>query len=373
MTAERDIAGFVLPFTLGVALTMAIHEVITDVPIYIRSISLLIVAACLYALLHPSSNKLNSNILWAIIIGLGLCCGFLCCEGDYFNPTLAQTRDISILESAADFGQKMKSIISSVPFEDSRTCSIATALITGDKSGLTTDTINIFRKSGASHILALSGMHLGIIYGLLKLILWGLGSSRIAKFIKSGLTILICGYYTLSTGAGPSIVRAFIFIMTAEIAQITGRHNSLRTILYSSLLIQLILTPAEIRDVGFQLSYAAIAGIAYIFPKLRDLWPADKADRGLTIKGLKWIWDCSSLSVACQITTAPIAFAYFGTFPKYFLITNLLAIPLVTLIIPMGLLTVMLTGCGLCPGIIVSITEGLIDALVYCLSVISSL
>ena len=373
MTAERDMAGFVLPFTLGSVLTMTIHEVITDSSIYIRTASLLITSACLCPLLHSTANRLNTTLLWALIVCLGFCCGSLCSSIDHVGLLLEETHHLRILETAAVFGQKMKSAIDSIPFENSTTNSIATALITGDRSCLKAETIEVFRQSGASHILALSGMHLGIIYGLLKLMLWGLGNSQKAKTIKSALLILVCGFYTLSTGASASIVRAFIFIMIAETAKISGRHSSLITILFSSLLIQVTLTPGEIKNAGFQLSYAAIAGIAFIFPWLRNIWPEDISAKGWTIKGLKWIWDCAVLSISCQITTAPIAFAYFGTFPKYFLITNLLMIPLVTLTIPMGLLTLILTGCGICPGFIVSFTEGLIDTMVYCLSVISSL
>ena len=200
-----------------------------------------------------------------------------------------------------------------------------------------------------------------------------MGGSPAAKRIKSCLNIIICGFYTLSTGAAPSIVRAFLFISIAEVATLSNRKSSLKTTLFSALLIQLIITPEEITNVGFQLSYAAITGIAFIDPKLQKMWPYEKKSKGLIIKALRWIWNCSALSIACQITTAPIAYAYFGTFPKYFLITNILAIPLIGLIIPLILLTLILSSWGICPDFVTLATEKLINGLVYSLEVISSL
>ena len=373
MTEERDIAGFVLPFTLGLALTTLIQHVGHDLSFPLRSISLILTFICLHTLTFKSDKTLNVKTLWTAVITLGLCCGVLCCEIVPYHFTSISEEKTWISELASDFCQKIKSEIADIPFENSRTNAIATTLITGDRSSLQTDTVEAFRLSGASHILALSGMHLGIIYGLLKILLQGLGNSHNSKIIKSGLVIICCGFYALSTGAGASIVRAFIFIMMTEAASVSGRRNSLKTIMFSSLLIQLILTPGEIENVGFQLSYAAIAGIAYIYPWLKKFWPNDKKNEGWTIKSLKWTWNCASLSIACQITTAPIAFAYFGTFPKYFLITNLIALPLTTLIIQTSLLTLVLSAGEICPNIVIRTTEALIEALIYCLTIISSL
>lgn len=371
MTAERDIAGFVIPFTLGIALATTIQQVDIHTSTHIYSASFLIAAACLIALAHNIHNKLDTKLIWSIVITSGLCCGILCGEIDSPHFCTPVTGEGTIYGIAQNFGQNMKSLLAEISFADNSSNALATALITGDRSSLASGDIDIFRRSGASHILALSGMHLGIIYGLLKIIFTGFGNSPSARRIKSCLCILTCGFYTLSTGAGPSIVRAFIFITLAEVAHLSSRRTCLKGTLLTGLLIQLMLTPSDIKSIGFQLSYAAIAGIAFIFPWLKNFWP--DADNGLTGKALKWIWNSAALSIACQITTAPIAYAYFGTFPKYFLITNLVAVPIVGLIIPAILLTSLLTCCGICPEFLVKVTEGLIDTLVHSLIVISSL
>ena len=373
MTAEREIAGFVLPFTLGVALATFAQRADCETSIYILSASLFLVSTCLLPLSHNAHNKLGDNTLWALIIITGLCSGVLCHKCDSFYLTSVQTDRIWTLETATDFCQKMKSEIASITFENRQTNAIATALITGDRSGLNTDTLEAFRKSGASHILALSGMHLGIIYGLLKFLLKVFGNTRSARAFRSGILVLSCGFYALSTGAGASIVRAFLFILIAEIADISGRRNSLKTIVFSSLLIHLIVTPGEIKSVGFQLSYAAVGGIAFFYPWLVKLWPDDRQNQGWTNKILKWVWNCSALSIACQITTGPIAYIYFGTFPKYFLITNLLSLPLTALIIPASLITLALSAADICPDFAIHITENLINLLLYCLTTIASL
>ena len=154
---------------------------------------------------------------------------------------------------------------------------------------------------------------------------------------------------------------------------ISGRRTSLKGVFFTSLLIQLILSPEDITNVGFLLSYAAIAGIAFIYPRLRDFWPQDTRNTGWTGKALKWIWNSAALSIACQITTAPIAYAVFGTFPKYFLITNLVAVPMIGMIIPAILFVLALSICGITPGFFGHAAEWLIDTLIYCLTVISSL
>lgn len=369
MIEERDIAVFVLPFALGSAISLALRQVTFHTSIHLQGITLCLVAICLTALLHRLHKGLNSKILWTTVILAALCCGILC--GQSVTSVFPDAEHA--FGPVRRFSEFIKDALAEIQFENPRTNAVATALITGDKSGLNIETTDAFRKSGASHILALSGMHLGIIYGLLKLLFMGLGNSPAARRMKSCLNILICGFYTLSTGAGPSISRAFLFITLAEIAMISGRRTSLKGVFFTSLLIQLILSPEDITNVGFLLSYAAIAGIAFIYPRLRDFWPQDTRNTGWTGKALKWIWNSAALSIACQITTAPIAYAVFGTFPKYFLITNLVAVPMIGMIIPAILFVLALSICGITPGFFGHAAEWFVDALIYCLTVISSL
>jgi competence protein ComEC len=140
----------------------------------------------------------------------------------------------------------------------------------------------------------------------------------------------------------------------------------------TAMFIQLIIEPAAIKDVGFQLSYAAVAGIAWIYPHLRSFWPGNPSDDKGMVKGLRWIWNSAALSIACQVTTGPLAYIYFHSFPMQFILTNLIAIPLTGLIIPSALLTLVASSFGCCPDILLRITEMLVTALSESLYIIST-
>ena len=154
----------------------------------------------------------------------------------------------------------------------------------------------------------------------------------------------------------------------------------------AALLIHLVIDPQAIREVGFQLSYAAMAGIAFIYPWLSSFWPerADSIEEGEpSHKGkhssiwrprpLKWIWNSAAMSISCQLTTGPLAYFYFETFPMHFLLTNLIALPLTSLLIPFALLTLCLSSLGLCPDLLLRATEALVTALTSSLSIISGM
>jgi competence protein ComEC len=265
-------------------------------------------------------------------------------------------------------------------FNDMQTKGIMTALLTGDKSWLSEDTVTAFRSSGAAHILALSGFHLGIIYALISRTLSILGNSRSSKLIRSILIILLCGIYTSATGAGPSISRAFLFILIGEIALLSGRYRNTSTIMMSSMLIQLLFSPGSAQSIGFQLSYAAMAGIVFVFPWLKGLWPEEIHDQGtrsfgekLIEKPARWIWNSAAMSISCQLTTGPLVHIYFGAIPKHFLLTNLLALPLVGILIPSAVLTAFLSALGWCPSIMTHATEALAGLLTRALEVISTM
>ena len=228
-------------------------------------------------------------------------------------------------------------VLSRIPFPHQRTNALLRALLTGKRDMLDRATTAAFRKAGASHILALSGLHLGIIYLIISRLLFFLGKSRRASILRSAIIVGLCGAYTAATGAGPSIVRAFIFITLAEIARnCPGRRRSGVNIWCTALLIQLCVRPSVISSVGFQLSYLAMLGTFTLFPVLRDWYPSagPKKDRFLPVKR---IWEMMALSISCQVFTAPLVWLRFHTFPKYFLLANLISLPLTEALIVGGL------------------------------------
>lgn len=262
----------------------------------------------------------------------------------------------------------LRSLIESLDFTNPDTPALLKAFLTGDRSSLSENTLDTFRASGASHLLALSGLHMGIIYMLLKRIFSIAGGHPAAKLVSGVGVILLTGFFTLMTGASPSCVRAFLFISISEIARLTHRQASPLHCLSLALLIQLCISPGNITKAGFQLSYLAVLGICLLFPPLRRLYPA-----GSSLDPFRKVWDMASLSISCQVFTAPLSWKLFHSFPQYFLITNLLALPLMTFIMLSSIITLVLAGFGLRPAITTQATELLCGLLVKILEIISSL
>lgn len=222
-------------------------------------------------------------------------------------------------------GLRVRTLILGIPFTEKSDNAMLLALICGDRTMLDADTMNDFRKAGAAHLLALSGMHLGIIYLIVRRTLGIFGNSTTARNVRSAATILITGLYTLFCGAGASLVRAWLFIMLAETSLILHRKQPPQQIFCTALTLHLIMNPLRIGELGFQLSYLAMMGIVFLWPHIR-VWMNSK------------IWDGASLCISCQIFTGPLSYFYFGTFPVFFLVTNLLAAPLMTVVMLCGII-----------------------------------
>ena len=372
MKAERDIAVTTIPFAVGLTAGLFLCTLFVRNPHLITFSSVLALASTAIFLLHPNRSSWKSEIQWILIAATFLFIGMMAGSGSH----MLQYSDLgpgTLQETAMRLGRKTAEAIERIPFANPATNGIIKALITGERNGIPQEITNAFRESGASHILALSGLHLGIIYGILKYLMIFIGNTPAARTIRSAMIIICCGAYTISTGCGPSIVRAFLFILIGETAALTGRKVSLAGILMTAFIIQTLIRPSAIYEVGFQLSYAAVAGIAFIYPVLRDFWPTHELNEGTLPKGMRRIWNSAAMSIACQITTGPIAYAYFGTFPNYFILTNLIALPLTGLLIPTALLTRAATGLGICPDILIKATEALVTALTESLRVISTM
>ena len=363
MRVEREIAGFALPFVTGIfTAVLAGRYIIGGQAIYATT-ALALTSVFLILLIHPSRKFFSQQTALFLVVAAacsaGLLCGFTSCLTDISTLPFVSVRRI---------GEAMAESIDKIPFSNRETNSIIKALLTGDRNDIPLSVAASFRDSGASHIQALSGLHLGIIYAMVS---WGLkfiGNTPYAVKIRSLCIVILCGVYTMATGAGESITRAFLFILLGEVAKITRRRHDTMTLLIAALCIQLCLDPQSCMSVSFQLSYAAIAGIAFIFPWLRSFWPTSEKK-----SPLKWIWNSASLSISCQLTTGPLAWYYFGTFPRHFILTNLIAIPLTGLIIPVSLLCLIMNCAGICPKMLLRATEALITALSEALNIISQM
>lgn len=341
------------------------------------SCAAVLLAAAGAALLLPGRRKpLANNLLLPVLLFL---CGLL---GAWTEALCGSAAAPGFLqEAAAGAAARFRAGIDAVPFPHRSTAPLLRALLSGDRSGLPRDTVAVFRASGASHLLALSGLHAGILYLFLSRLLSVLGNSPSIKRFRGITIILAAAFYTLMTGASPSMVRAFLFITLRESARLAGREPAPLSILALALSIQLTLRPSVLRTVGFQLSYGAMLGIFLLYPVLEKAYPAAEPHGPVgrwTVRHepLRLVWNSAALSLACQLFTAPLAWLYFKTFPRYFLLTNLLAIPLTTCLVPVAVLTLAVHTAmpsTAAEGILAGLTDRLAGLLQETLGIISSM
>ncbi len=198
---------------------------------------------------------------------------------------------------------------------------ILSTIVIGDRSRVDRALKSDFKKSGAMHLLALSGLHIGVLYLFITLTLGILGNSRPAKILRRFITLALLWSYAIISGLSSSILRAVIMITVYETGDMVGsRRNLVRALAISAMIITLS-NPDAPFQIGFQLSFGAMAGIGVIYPSLKGILACRTAI-------MERIWNTVALSLSCQAATAPLVWLYFGTFPRYLLITNFVAIPL---------------------------------------------
>lgn len=398
MTETADIKPLALAFTFGAASGLLLSRISMHAA-YISSATSLLVALTLTVI--TSADRRQAEILL-----LFLTTGVFCAA----TSTLTSLGAVAGKPLFADLAADFRSMISSIPFPHEGTAPLVNALLTGDRSSLDDSVMNSFRDSGASHILALSGLHLGIIYGILLKVTSIFGKHPAVKAIRSLIIISLCGIYTLATGASPSLVRAFLFILVNETARLTHRSNNPLRVYCAALFIQTAINPQVISSTGFQLSYLAMAGIFLLYPALKKWYPQEEAAGDMLIEkgagltesdGLEgvmidkgccrarrcrtsWmktivsvaprkIWDAAALTISCQVFTGPLAWWKFGTFPKYFLLTNLLSLPLTSAVMLLSVSTSVLFAIGICPDFLISLTDSSASLLLFIMKVISSM
>ena len=364
MNEAREIEAVSIPFTLGIATVTASIGHIHHAQASIAAGAAMILCVCILAAL-----LMRKGGLW-LIVGLFFCAGAFCCLS---NGLCVREGSPGALRRMADIClERLRGRIASIPFPHSSTNALVCALMTGDRSGLTAAQTGAFRDAGAAHILALSGLHLGVIYLIAGKLLSVMGNSLTAKRIRFAVITLCSGFYTMMTGAGPSIVRAFIFIVLNEAGKLSPERSRTpaRTLLIA-LTLQLAVDPSVISSLGFQLSYLAMAGLMFMCPWLESWYP----EGGVLSRfdPMRRIWKGTAMAVSCQCFTAPLAWLRFHTFPEYFLLTNLLAMPLTTAVMASSVMTVCLDCVGIQSVKAAGATDWLVQTLLGILERISGL
>ncbi len=206
---------------------------------------------------------------------------------------------------------------------DSQQLAVVAAMTLGDRSGISQATKEAYSVSGASHVLALSGLHLGIIYAILTMLL---GWNRRWRWLSQ--TIILAGIwmFVVLVGLPPSAIRSATMLSLCSLCILLGRQQvSVNTLAFAAL-VMLVAHPSNLWDVGFQMSFMAVLAIMVYFRPLFHL---------LTLQNplSRWFWGLTVVSFAAQIGTAPLVIYYFGRYSCYFLLTNFVVIPTTTLIL----------------------------------------
>jgi len=219
---------------------------------------------------------------------------------------------------------------------------VMNALLLGQRQEISKELSDNYSKAGAIHILAVSGLHVGIILLILSFVLKPLERVNKGKLIKLVLVILFLWFFAVLAGMSASVTRAVTMFSAIALGQFFNKRNAVEHSLIFSMFIILLWKPLFLFDVGFQLSYTAVFGIIWVQPVLYQLW---KPTFFIVDKG----WQLISVSVAAQLGVLPISLFYFHQFPGLFFISNLIIIPFLGVILGLGLVVLVLSYVSILP------------------------
>jgi competence protein ComEC len=220
--------------------------------------------------------------------------------------------------------------------QNDRSLAIAKALTLGIKDELDNDLRNAYAAAGAMHVLAVSGLHVGIIFLIVSTLLKRWRNRKRGRIFFAIMNISVLWAYAFITGLSPSVQRAAMMFSFIILAQTMKRRTNIYNTLAASAFVLLSFNPFLLFSVGFQLSYLAVLGIVFFQPKLYSL---------LQFKFVLWdkIWAITCVSIAAQLATAPLGLLYFHQFPTYFFLSNLVVIPAAFIILNSSLLLMIIS------------------------------
>ncbi len=210
---------------------------------------------------------------------------------------------------------------------------VAQALLLGDRDLLERETTEAFSKAGIMHLLAVSGLHVGIFYAMI-IYLAGFLRNRIRRRQAILIAILLIWFYAFLTGLSASVFRAVLMFSVIGLAEILRRRQDAINTLFLAAFVILVIDPLALFDIGFQLSFTAMLSIYLFNPYIVNLFRLRNAV-------LRFFWEGTAVGLAAQVLTFPLSLYYFHQFPNYFWLANLVVILLGGVILGSGLLLVL--------------------------------
>lgn len=262
-------------------------------------------------------------------------------------------RQVSRLERTRLYFLKLRSrLLSRIEVDDEAAYAVVAAMTLGEKSALSQELRDVYAVTGAAHVLALSGLHLGIIYSLLSFFVF-----RRWQVVSQVVLVVCIWAFVFLVGLPVSVVRAAVMLTVYALCSLGHRDKmSLNTLAFTAM-VMLIQNPLSLLDVGFQLSFMAVGAILVFMP-LMEGWVSQAFL--MEHRVVKWLWGMVAVSCAAQIGTAPLVAYYFGRFSTCFLLTNLIVIPAAMVIIWLSLVVLVVPSLASVLAAVVSLQNGLL-------------
>jgi len=214
---------------------------------------------------------------------------------------------------------------------------VLAALTLGFTDELQPELLAGYSATGAMHILSVSGLHVGIVYVVIAFLLGFMSKSHQLKVWRAIIIVLFLWMYAFLTGLSPSVIRSALMFSLVAVGGALERRSQIYNTIFVSAFFMLLINPDYLFDVGFQLSYSAVLSIVFFQRTIAGFVVVQN-------KLLRWVRDLFAVSIAAQLGTLPVTLYYFQQFPNYFLLTNLVAIPLSTVVIYLSVLLLFISG-----------------------------
>lgn len=251
--------------------------------------------------------------------------------------------ELSIYKIADNIREKVEQSLLMNGFKGEE-LAVIKALVLGQRRDVSKRLLDEYTNAGAIHILAVSGLHVGIILLIISMLLKPLEKIKYGVYFKTILIIIILWCFAIIAGLSASVVRAVTMFTAVAIGMSFKRKTFVLHSLITSMFVLLLVKPLFVFDVGFQLSYLAVFSIVTVQPKLYQIWKP------------KWkyfdkIWQLFTVSLAAQIGVLPISLYYFHQFPGLFMLSNLVIIPFIGIILIGGILVIAMSICNILPNV----------------------
>lgn len=272
-------------------------------------------------------------------------------------------KTISLIGLSENFRNKIQKSLLKYNFKNDE-FAVINALLLGQRQDISKGLLTDYANAGAIHILAVSGLHVGVILLILSFLFKPLERLKNGAYFKALCIVLLLWMFAFIAGLSASVVRAVTMFTFLAIGQSFKRKKVVEFSLISSMLFLLIVKPMFLFDVGFQLSYLAVFGIIWVQPKLESIYkPRFFLDRK--------IWQLFTVSIAAQVGILPLSIYYFQQFPGLFVLSNLVIIPFLGAILIGGIVTIVLSLLNFLPQFLADIYGNIISLMNSFVSFIS--